>query len=190
MNLRSDKRQNIQGELDFSSPPAGEAREARREETESPSAMHDPGSPARTNRLMEEICERENLKQALQQVKANKGSAGVDGHSIDARATFISLHLLQSLLQVFSLTYFLHQSVRAGWASGVMHRRGRFGLFPSCFAGFTRWRRREVQFSLDVLPLVAPEIHVLLASPSRSGLRPPFPARPICFSTFRIGVPH
>jgi hypothetical protein len=67
MNLRSDKRQNVQGELDFSSPPAGEAREARREETESPSAMHDPESPASTNRLMEEICERENLKQALQQ---------------------------------------------------------------------------------------------------------------------------
>jgi RNA-directed DNA polymerase len=67
MNLRSDKRQNVQGELDFSSPPAGEAREARREETESPSAMHAPESPASTNRLMEEICERENLKQALQQ---------------------------------------------------------------------------------------------------------------------------
>src|SRR5438094_937834 len=92
-----------------------------------------------------------------------------DGHSIDARATFISLHLLQSLLQVFSLTYFLHQSIRAGWAFGLMHRRERFGLFPSHFAGFTRWRRREVQFSLDVLPLVAPEIHVLLAFPSRSG---------------------
>src|SRR5437660_11763917 len=109
-----------------------------------------------------------------------------DGHSIDARATFISLYLLQSLLQVFSLTYFLHQSIRAGWAFGAMHRRGRFGLFPFRCAGFTRWRRREVQFSLDVLPLVAPEIHVLLASPSRSGLRPPFPAQPICFSTFRF----
>ena len=82
MNLRSDKRQNVQGELDFSSPPAGEAREARREETESPSAMHGPESPASTNRLMEEICERENLKQALQQVKANKGSAGVDGMTV------------------------------------------------------------------------------------------------------------
>src|SRR6266852_4984583 len=64
MNLRSDQRQNVQGELDFSSPPAGEAREARREETESTPAMHAPESPASTNRLMEEICERENLKQA------------------------------------------------------------------------------------------------------------------------------
>src|SRR5271157_4946699 len=82
MNLKSDKRQNIQIELDFSSPPAGEAREARREETESLSAVHEPESPANTNRLMEEICERENLKQALQQVKANKGSAGVDGMTV------------------------------------------------------------------------------------------------------------
>ena len=48
MNLGSDKRQNVQGELDFSSPPAGEAREAKREETESPSAMHGPeAQPAR-----------------------------------------------------------------------------------------------------------------------------------------------
>ena len=82
MNLKSDKRQNIQIELDFPSSPAGEACEAKGEETESLSAMHDPESPASTNRLMEEICERENLKQALQQVKANKGSAGVDGMTV------------------------------------------------------------------------------------------------------------
>ena len=35
MNLRSEQRQNVQGELDFSSPLAGEAREVGREETES-----------------------------------------------------------------------------------------------------------------------------------------------------------
>jgi hypothetical protein len=41
MNLRSDKRQNIQKELDFSSSPAGEAREVGREEPESLSAVHE-----------------------------------------------------------------------------------------------------------------------------------------------------
>ena len=55
MNLGSDTRQNVQGELDFSSPPAGEAREARGEETEPLQAVHGPESPASTNRLMEEI---------------------------------------------------------------------------------------------------------------------------------------
>jgi RNA-directed DNA polymerase len=36
-------------------------------------------SPSAGDRLMEEICERENLKQALKRVKANKGAPGVDG---------------------------------------------------------------------------------------------------------------
>jgi RNA-directed DNA polymerase len=82
MNLGSDKRQNIQTELDFSSTPAGEAREAGREETESSPVVRDPESPASTNRMMEAVCERENLKEALRRVKANKGSAGVDGMTV------------------------------------------------------------------------------------------------------------
>jgi len=57
--------QNIQGKLDFSSSPAGEACEAGREETESLPVAHGPESPASTNRLREEVCERENLKEAL-----------------------------------------------------------------------------------------------------------------------------
>src|ERR1700689_1622143 len=82
MNLRNDMRQNFQTELDFSPTPAGEAREAGREETESLPTVNDPESPASTNRLMEEVCERENLKEALRRVKANKGSAGVDGMTV------------------------------------------------------------------------------------------------------------
>ena len=35
-------------------------------------------NPASTNRVMEEVCKRENLKAALRQVKANKGSPGVE----------------------------------------------------------------------------------------------------------------
>ena len=42
--------------------------------------------------------------------------------------------------------------MRSSWAFGVTYRRERFGLFPPRFAGFTRWRGREVQFPLDVLP--------------------------------------
>src|ERR1019366_2701118 len=87
-----------------------------------------------------------------------------NGHPIDARATFVRLHPPQCSLQVFPLTYFLHQSIRAGWAFGIIRRRGQFGLFPSRFASFTRWRGREVQFGLSVPLHVAPETHVLLAS--------------------------
>ena len=105
MNLRSDQRQNIQGRLDSSSSPAGEACEAKREETESLSATHDPESPASTNRLMEEVCERENLKQALQQVKANKGSAGVDGMTIGDITDYLKQHWPVIRDQLLSGTY-------------------------------------------------------------------------------------
>ena len=64
MSLKDDKQQNIQIELDFPSSPAGEAREAGEEETESPRVMNGTENLARTNRLMEEVCERENLKEA------------------------------------------------------------------------------------------------------------------------------
>jgi hypothetical protein len=65
MGLNSDMQRNIQTELDFSSMRAGEAYGTGREETESQLAARDTESPARTNRLMEEVCERENLKEGL-----------------------------------------------------------------------------------------------------------------------------
>ena len=83
MNLRNDNRQNIQGELDFSSASRGEARETVGKETDSFQTAHGSESPASTNRMMEEICEWENLKEAMRQVKANKGSAGIDGMTVD-----------------------------------------------------------------------------------------------------------
>jgi RNA-directed DNA polymerase len=92
MNLRSNKRQNIQMELDFSSKPVGEARESRREVTESRPTVNEPESPASTNRLMEEVCERENLIEALRRVKANKGSAGVDGMTVGALTDYLKQH--------------------------------------------------------------------------------------------------
>jgi RNA-directed DNA polymerase len=92
MDLKSDKQQNIQTELDFSSTRAGEACGTGREETESQLADHDTESPAKTNRLMEEVCERENLKEALRQVKANKGSAGIDRMTVGQLSDYLKQH--------------------------------------------------------------------------------------------------
>ncbi len=106
MNLRSDnERQNIQLELDFSSAPAGEARDTGREETEAPPAVNEPESPASTNRLMEEVCERENLKEALRQVKANKGSAGVDGMTVGGITDYLKQHWPAIREQLLNGTY-------------------------------------------------------------------------------------
>ena len=105
MSLKDDKQQNIQMELDFSSAPTGEARKAGREETESSGAMSGTDSPARTNRLMEEVCERENLKEALRRVKANKGSAGVDGMTVGGITDYLKQHWPAIREQLLNGTY-------------------------------------------------------------------------------------
>jgi RNA-directed DNA polymerase len=97
--------QNIQTELDFSSVSAGEAREAGREETESLPTANGPESPASTNRLMEAVCERENLKEALRRVKANKGSAGVDGMTVGGITDYLKQHWPAIREQLLNGTY-------------------------------------------------------------------------------------
>jgi RNA-directed DNA polymerase len=105
MSLKDDKQQNIQLELDFSSALTGEAREAGREGTEPPGATSGTENPASTNRLMEEVCERENLKAALRQVKANKGSPGVDGMTVGSIQDYLKQHWPAIREQLLNGTY-------------------------------------------------------------------------------------
>jgi len=105
MNLRSDRRQKIQRELDFHLKLTGEAREARGEETEPLQAVHGPESPASTNQLMEEVCERDNLKEALRQVKANRGSGGIDGMTVDQLPDYLKQHWPAIREQLLNGTY-------------------------------------------------------------------------------------
>src|SRR3984893_18066967 len=105
MSLKDDKQQNIQMELDFSSALTGAARGVAGDETESLMATSGPESPARTNRLMEEVCERENLKEALRQVKGNKGSAGVDGITVNQLTDYLKQHWPVIREQLLNGTY-------------------------------------------------------------------------------------
>ena len=92
MHLRNDKRQNIQKKLDFPCEPAGETRQARRKETESCRTKHELENPANTIGRMEEVCERENLLEALRRVRANKGSAGIDGRTVGQLSGYLKEH--------------------------------------------------------------------------------------------------
>ena len=92
MSLKDDTQQNIQMQLDFSSMLTGEAREAGREEAELSEAANGCERPANMIRLMEAVCERENLKAALRQVRANKGSPGIDGMTVVGLKDYLKQH--------------------------------------------------------------------------------------------------
>jgi RNA-directed DNA polymerase len=54
---------------------------------------------------MEEVCERENLKEALRQVKANKGSAGIDRMTVGQLGDYLKQHWPVIREQLLSGTY-------------------------------------------------------------------------------------
>ena len=106
MTLKSDMRQkNTQTSLDFHSAPTGETWQARREVTESLPTGQAPENPASTHQLMEEIWERENRKQALQQGKANKGSPGIDGMTVEELPGYLEQHWPDIREQLLNGTY-------------------------------------------------------------------------------------
>jgi RNA-directed DNA polymerase len=54
---------------------------------------------------MEEILERENLKQALKRVQANQGSPGVDGRTVDQLPDYVREHWSTIREQLLRGTY-------------------------------------------------------------------------------------
>ena len=88
----SEKRQKVQLELAFAAEGKGEAPSPVVEGTETFAAACEPESPESTERLMEEVCERENLKKALKRVRSNRGSPGVDGMTVDELPGYLREH--------------------------------------------------------------------------------------------------
>jgi RNA-directed DNA polymerase len=85
-------RQNNQLELSLSGGAKGEAPSAATEATEARAVKPCLERPAVAGPSMEGVVERENLKQALAQVKRNKGAAGLDGMSVDDLSAYLKEH--------------------------------------------------------------------------------------------------
>jgi len=100
-----DKRQKNQLVLAFMEESRSEAPTASVEGTESSAGERETESPAIAEQWMEEVCERENCKQALQRVKANKGSAGVDGMTVRQLPEYLKQHWPAIREQLLSGTY-------------------------------------------------------------------------------------
>jgi RNA-directed DNA polymerase len=101
----SGKRQKSQMKLAFAVGGEGEAFETLHEGTEPLTAQRGTESPASTERLMEEVLGAENLKKALKRVKANKGSPGIDGMTVDQLPGYLKKHWPTHRTQLLSGSY-------------------------------------------------------------------------------------
>src|SRR5208337_2924993 len=100
-----DKRQKNQLVLAFMEEDRGEAPKGLQEGTELSAGKRGTESPAIAEQLMEEVCGRENCKQALARVKANKGSAGVDGMTVQQLPEYLKQHWPAIREQLLNGTY-------------------------------------------------------------------------------------
>jgi RNA-directed DNA polymerase len=101
----SDKRQKNQLVLAFTGMSRGEAPRDSGEGTESLTAKREAESMAISEQLMEEVCGRKNCQQALARVKSNKGSAGIDGMTIEQLPAYLKQHWPTIREQLLSGTY-------------------------------------------------------------------------------------
>jgi RNA-directed DNA polymerase len=105
MSGQRQKNRPEQGELAFPADSRSETPKTDGKGTETLMAKRKPESLAETERLMEEVCEWENCKQALQRVKANKGSPGVDGMTVEELPDYLKQHGLEIGEQLRNGTY-------------------------------------------------------------------------------------
>lgn len=83
----------------------GETTVSAHEGTEPLTAKRLPESPAQEERLMEEVCERDNLVVAWKRVRGNKGSPGADGLTIDETLVYLREHWPTIRAQLLTGTY-------------------------------------------------------------------------------------
>src|SRR5215204_2844772 len=101
----SDKRQKNQLVLAFTEMSRSEAPRDSGEGTEALMAKRKAESMVGSEQLMEEVCERKNCEQALARVKSNKGSAGIDGMTVEELPEYLKKHWPIIREQLLSGTY-------------------------------------------------------------------------------------
>ena len=101
----SEERQKIPEQLAFAFATGSEAPSRRSEGIEALRVKREPEDPAGNQRVMAEVCELENLRAALKRVRANKGSPGIDGMTVDELPEYLKQHWPAIREQLFSGAY-------------------------------------------------------------------------------------
>jgi RNA-directed DNA polymerase len=102
----SEQRQKNQRNLACPPEWTSEARKTPETEIEAHTAKRGTETPTgSTEKLMEEVCERENCLQALKRVKANKGGPGIDGMRVEELPGYLKQHWPMVRAQLLAGTY-------------------------------------------------------------------------------------
>src|SRR6516162_1315503 len=99
-----DRRPNNQL-LAFMVDARGEAPKVRPEGSESSVTARADERPASSTGLMEEICQRGNLQEALRRVQINRGSPGIDGMTVEELPSYLRKHWSIIRQQLLNGTY-------------------------------------------------------------------------------------
>jgi group II intron reverse transcriptase/maturase len=97
------KRPQMTRQLELALGDRGEASKAKRS-AEAQTATHG-NERSGTSDLMERVCERANLQAALKRVRKNKGSAGIDGMTVDELPEHLRTHWPTLREQLLAGTY-------------------------------------------------------------------------------------
>jgi RNA-directed DNA polymerase len=101
----SEERQKNQEQLAFPFAGGSEAPLGEREGAEALGVRREAEDPAGNQRVMEEVCKRENRRKALKRVRANQGSPGIDGMTVDELPGYLEQHWPTIREQLMSGTY-------------------------------------------------------------------------------------
>jgi RNA-directed DNA polymerase len=101
----SEKRSKNQEQLALPFVGGSETPAVDGEGAEAPMARGETENPAGNQRLMEEVCERGNRRAALKRVRANQGSPGIDGMTVDELPEYLEQHWPAIREQLLSGTY-------------------------------------------------------------------------------------
>ncbi len=101
----SGKRQKIRYSLASERKGRGEAPVGGYTRAEPLAVKPAPESSAGTEHLMEEVCDRENLRRAWKRVRRNQGGPGVDGMTIEDAETYLREQWPSTRCQLLEGTY-------------------------------------------------------------------------------------
>jgi len=101
----SEERQKRPEQLTFAFAGGSNAPLSEAQGAEALRVKREPEDPAGNQRVMEEVCELENLRAALKRVRENKGSPGIDGMTVDELPEYLKQHWPAIREQLFGGTY-------------------------------------------------------------------------------------